>query len=193
MKRRGILPEAIRKFILELGLNQNEITVSVDSLYSINRKIIDKNADRYYFIPNPMEIKINKAPKIDHFDVAVHPDKSEKRIMKIKNHIYIAKEDFEKYNGSEVRLLHLFNVKISKTGNVDFTSLENKDIQKLTWASSTVKARVLMPDGNWVEGLAEDNVKDLKINEIIQFERFGFVRFDRINDKKEYEFWFTHR
>lgn len=191
LRRRGIKPEAIRKFILDLGLNQNEITVPIDLLYSINRKIIDKDSDRYYFIPDPVEIEITKAPELKEVEVSIHPDKKEKRIMKVKNKIYISKDDFEKNNKKEVRLLHLFNIKLNG-GKAEFTSLENKDIQKLTWACSTVKAKVLMPDGSWIEGFADDNIKNLKSGEEIQFERFGFVRFDGIKDNV-HEFWFTHK
>lgn len=39
----------------------------------------------------------------------------------------------------------------------------------------SVKTSVLMPDGSVVEGLTENAVLDEK-NDIIQFERFGFVR-----------------
>ena len=50
-----------------------------------------------------------------------------------------------------------------------------------------------MPNGNWIVGLADENIKILKISETIQFERFGFCKFDKINDKGEYEFWFAHK
>ena len=56
-----------------------------------------------------------------------------------------------------------------------------------------VKAKVFMPDATWIEGLAESAVSELKAGDSIQFERFGFVRFDQKNKKGEYEFWFTHK
>ncbi|MFH0936150.1 MAG: glutamate--tRNA ligase, partial [Candidatus Woesearchaeota archaeon] len=36
LKRRGILPEAIKKFCLSFGLNQNEVTVPIENLYHEN-------------------------------------------------------------------------------------------------------------------------------------------------------------
>lgn len=36
--KRGIQPEVLRKFLLSLGINQNEITVPIDILYAENRK-----------------------------------------------------------------------------------------------------------------------------------------------------------
>ena len=73
-------------------------------------------------------------------------------------------------------------------------SVENKKIPKLNWVADggDVEVRVLMPNGNWVSGVAEDGIKKLKVGSIIQFERFGFCRFDGIN-KGLYEFWFGHK
>jgi len=39
-----------------------------------------------------------------------------------------------------------------------------------------------MPDASVVEGIAEDGCKKLKADEIIQFQRFGFVRIDTVNN-----------
>ena len=194
LKRRGILPETIRKFILELGLNQNEISVSVDALYSINRKLIDVKSNRYSFVANPIELNIKKAQSINYVEVPLYPGRNDKITMKVNpKNIFISQEDFENNKGREIRLLHLYNIKINKTGKPEFTSLENKDIQRINWVSSAIKTRVLMPNGNWIVGLADENIKILKISETIQFERFGFCKFDKINDKGEYEFWFAHK
>jgi glutamyl-tRNA synthetase len=40
LEKRGIHPEVIRKFIIDLGINQNEITVPINVLYAENRKLI---------------------------------------------------------------------------------------------------------------------------------------------------------
>ena len=42
------------------------------------------------------------------------------------------------------------------------------------------------------EGMAEKAVSNLKIGEVIQFERFGFCRYDG-RKKDFYEFWFAHK
>jgi len=43
--------------------------------------------------------------------------------------------------------------------------------------------QVVMPDASTEEGIAEKLCKKLKPDTIIQFERFGFVRIDKINEK----------
>ena len=40
-----------------------------------------------------------------------------------------------------------------------------------------------MPDASVVEGVAEDDCRALKADEVIQFQRFGFVRVDAVDAK----------
>ena len=43
------MPETIRKFIIGLGINQNEITVPIDILYAENRKLLNEVVKGYGF------------------------------------------------------------------------------------------------------------------------------------------------
>jgi len=190
LRRRGFAPESLRKFVEGIGLTEKDIVVPIESLYAENRKILDKEADRYSFVLEPVKLKIKKMPKIKELKVKIHPEKSKTRKIKLGKEIFISKKDFEKFRGKEVRLMHLFNLKLGR--NSEVTSIENTGIDKINWVSNFVKARILMEDGVWVGGLAEEDVKKLKPGKIIQFERFGFCRFDRkLGDN--YEFWFAHR
>ena len=191
LKRRGFLPESIREFVKDIGLNENDIIVPVEKLYSTNRKLIDKTSKRYFFIQDPVELEVEKKPVRLVVNVKVHPDKEETREIKVGNDIFISREDYETNRDKEIRLMHLFNVKLGK--KPEFTSEENKDIQRVQWVSDFVKIKILMPDGIWIEGIGEEAIKKLKKESVIQFERFGFARFDRINEAGEYEFWFAHQ
>ncbi len=190
LQRRGIRPEAIREFVKSIGLNKQDITVPIDSLYSINRKMIDRGALRYYFVEDPIPLKLKTPVTQKEIEVPIHPDMPEKiRKIRIGSSIYIPKKDFEANKGKEVRLLHLFNIHLGETSKV--TSVDNKKIPKVQWVSENVLAKVLMPDGKWINGLAESSISKLKKGDIIQFERFGFVKYDR--DRKDArEFWFAH-
>lgn len=190
LRRRGIKSEAIRKFVEEIGLNKQDIAIPIDALYSINRRMIDADSLRYSFVHNPAELKISKKPKTDEIEVPIHPDKAEKRKIKIKK-IFVSKDDLKNFKGKEIRLLHLYNIKLDD--KAEFISEENKDIPKINWVSEGLPARILMPDGKWVSGIAEKDIEDLEEEEVIQFERFGFARFDKLGDKDSYEFWFAHR
>lgn len=191
LRRRGITPEAIRAFVKGIGVNKNDITVPIESLYAENRKIIDAKTERYAFVEDPVEIEIENNPGIKHVDVKIHPDREETRRLMIGK-LFIAKKDFEAMKGKETRLIHLFNVDLKSNKKAKVTSIDNKNIEKIQWVSHHVPCSILMPDGNSVVGIAEESVSKLKPGAMIQFERVGFARFDK-NNKGTYEFWFAHR
>ena len=55
-----------------------------------------------------------------------------------------------------------------------------------------VKIEMVMPDNSRAYGLAETTVKQVKVGEVVQFERFGFARCDTI-EKDKMVFWYSHR
>ncbi len=191
--RRGIKKEAVREFVKRIGLNKQDIVVPIEALYALNRQMIDAETLRYSFVENPVKLNLSsdQMKGIDRVTVPIHPDNPEKtREVLVSDDIAISGKDFEKHNGKEVRLLHLFNVEIGKKSQV--TSIDNKKIPKINWVSvGAVKAKILMPDGSWVNGFCEPSAVKVKIGTIVQFERFGFVRFDSVKEGIA-EFWFAH-
>ncbi len=193
LERRGISPEAIREFVREIGLNKQDITIPIETLYAINRRMIDSEANRYYFIDAPKEIVVAGIPKeLKEVEIPIHPEKVFMRKIKSGRTILVSNNDFEKLKGKEVRLLHLANIYLNLDTSV--SSLENKNIPKIQWVSGKdkIKARILMEDGEWIEGFADSGIKKLKVGEVIQFERFGFVRYDGSKQGIK-EFWFAHK
>lgn len=191
LRRRGIQPHAVMDFVRSIGPNQNDITVPIDNLYAINRKLLDLVAHRYSFVMEPVKIEVKKAPAIKEIEIKLHPEKEEeKKKVPIGKSFYIQKRDFG-LKGKEVRLMHLYNIKLDLKS--EFTSKENKDIPKIHWVPTdfSVKTDVVMPDGNVISGFAEKNIEKLKVDDIIQFERFGFVRLDK-KDKDKVVFCFAH-
>lgn len=187
--RRGIRKEAIRSFVEEIGLNKQDITVPIESLYAHNRKFIDAEAPRFYALQNPIELALGKELGTRTIKIPIHPDTPEKtRNVPLKK-IYMAQSDYEAHKGKEIRLLHLCNVMLVKTPHI--TSYENKKIPRVQWVSDHVPIRILMPDGTWKEAVAEKAITKLKKGAPLQFERIGFVRYDKKN-KDHYEFWFSH-
>jgi len=161
---------------------------------SFNRSVIDPKCNRYFCVFEPVEIKIKDSPAIKKVRVRLHPDFPKRGYRTIPvntNKVLVSVEDFDKFKDKEVRLIGLFNVKLGK--NAQFASKEVKmEIPKIQWVSDkNVKVRVLMPDGKMKEGLAEPEVKKLKIDSRIQFQRFGFCRLDKT--KPSIFFYFTHK
>ena len=194
LKRRGFVPDAIKKFLLSTGVTKVESTLTWDSFESFNRSIIDPKCNRYFCVFNPVEIKVRDAPEIKEVKVHLHPDFPERGSREIPvnlNKILISKEDFNKFKGKEVRLIGLFNIKLGNQSK--FTSKEViMKLPKIQWISdNNVSVKIVMNDGSMKKGIVEPEVKKLKLDDRIQFVRFGFCRLDQI--KPEFTFYFTHR
>ena len=64
-------------------------------------------------------------------------------------------------------------------------------IHWLPVSDDLIETEIIMPDGEIKKGLSESTIKNLKVNEIIQFERFGFCKLSKKG--KPYVFYFTHK
>jgi len=211
LRRRGIQPEAIKRMIIDIGPKTQDVTLSWDNLYAYNRKIIDQTANRYFFIREPIDLDVKEiAPKNLTVKLLLHPDHHERgyRTFKIEPengqftfHISAADQDlFEK--GRVIRLMELFNVKVEKrtekTIRAIYHSHRYEDAKKLGaplihWLPSTIEVpcEVVMSDRSVMKGAAEQKCKELQADNIVQFERFGFVRIDAVNES--IVAYFAHR
>lgn len=181
LRRRGYQPEAIRQIITEIGPKPSDITISLENLSSYNRKVIDKIANRYFFIPNPKRIEI-KNMGVRKAKIALHPDfKRGYRKFSLGKVFYVDSNDYDKYEGLEVRLKDLCNVKLKETAT--FTGIELKAIPKIQWVPEKhLELRIFLP-GKEIKGYAELNLAKTKIGDIVQLERFGFVRIEKKSKK----------
>lgn len=191
LKRRGIKKEVLLAVIDQLGLTKKDVQLDFDMIAAVSRKLIDAETKRFYFVHDPVELNVKS--KIKYASIPVHPDKPETRKVKVSDKIAISEKDFKENVGKEVRLLHLYNISLPKTGKkAEFTSIDNKPIPKIQWVSDGVKVKIMMDNAQWTQGLGEKALKDLKVGEVVQFERFGFVKLDK-KTKTGLEFWFTHK
>ena len=175
LKRRGFVPEAIRKIIVEIGSRPSDITISFENLAAYNRKIIDDTANRYFFVAEPKMIKLNSSKK-KSVKAKLHPAKENTRTITVGNKIYIEKEDFEKYKNLEIRLKDFCNIKVAEKAKV--TGYVMKSTPKIHWVPEKhINVRVIMPNGD-IKGIGEENILKAKKGEVVQFERFGFVKIE---------------
>ncbi len=197
LKRRGILPEAIRNFVLSFGLSKVESEPTLEALFAENRKLIDPIANRYFFVPDPVELEIEGAhPRLAQ--LRLHPTKNlGYRDMAVKDRVFITKEDATQLKEGEVfRLKDLYNVKLKQKDGLLLASYESGDNiadKKIQWVSEeNLECDVLVPldlinekgeynEGSMkvIHGYCENNCERLSEGDIIQFERFGFCKLDK--------------
>jgi len=116
LRRRGFLPEAIKDFVLSTGMTKTEAVLKWDDLIVHNRRLLDSKCNRYFFIENPKEIKIESAPE-QTAELKLHPDFSERgvRKLKAKDKFYVAERDFKEFKeGKLIRLMDCLNFKKAK-------------------------------------------------------------------------------
>ena len=211
IKKRGILPEALRDTLLDLGMSTSGITFSVNWLYAKNQALIDDISYRYFFVENPVKLIIEDVPfeKIIAEPLLL-PSKPEKGRRKIECNInnnqlivYIAEADAKDRESDEIiRLKDLFNIEIISiklSQNLIKSQFHSKELNRefpiIHWVPNDKKihVKILKPDGFISEGYGEQNLLEIPMKKTIQFERYGFVNPIRKDLKKGELFcYFTH-
>jgi glutamyl-tRNA synthetase len=196
LRKRGFDPRAIRRFVLSLGLTLAESKPPFKTLESINRKILEPIAIRFFFVKDPIRVVVEDARDIKVI-LKNHPNIDlGTRQVEVSNVVYISQDDaILLTEDEEIRLMELYNVKIN---NVDLDSkvitasyLNNeivREMKKIQWVSDKDKTNysVLVPKELYVndkfnpnslervEGYAETSISQLKSHTPLQLIRFGF-------------------
>jgi glutamyl-tRNA synthetase len=202
LKKRGILPAAIKQFVLEQGISKVESNVTFSLVEAANRKIIDPTAKRYFFVEDPVKLVVENAPdKTKKINFHPHNMNLGSRAIKTGKTFFVTKTDIEKLKAGDIfRLKDLYNVRIKEKNKEVFGEYAGENLipnsAKIQWTTDkNIKMKVLVPhllfvDDKYnkdsleqVDGFAEEAVSQLKTDEIVQFERFGFVRIENSNNK----------
>jgi glutamyl-tRNA synthetase len=205
LRRRGFMPEAIRKFVLSLGLTLAETKPPFESLESLNRKLIDPISLRLFFVKNPVELHVKGAPEMEVV-LKNHPTDAKlgTRTVKVADRFYISEDDAAELKiGDEIRLIELYNVKITsidgKNGAGLIITAEpsgeeiRQSLPKIQWIAKNdiIDYKVMIPKELYMsenkyntsslevsQGFAESFVSRLEPDSLVQFVRFGFCRID---------------
>ena len=197
LKRRGITPEAIRKFTLSLSLTKADTLAPFDSLEAFNRKIVDENSIRLFMVKDPKTLTIRNLPN-STVELPNHPsNKMGTRKVMVEDSVFLSSDDVKSLKiGDQLRLMGLGNVKITYINSEitgEFTGDERDvNFMKLQWVSqkNAHELKILIPQQLFVddkfneESLEKINVYvephylELKNGEEIQFVRFGYCRKD---------------
>ena len=207
LRRRGIKPEAIKKFIMSLGLTKANTLAPFDALEAFNRKFVDADSIRLFMVSNVKKLIVRNL-STSSVEIPNHPiNDMGKRKIEMDGNFYIAGDDAENIKeGTQIRLLGLGNVNITKAG-IEFEGEfvqngETNDIVKIQWVPQKTAHRIkmiipktLFNDDEFNEDSLEEldvytepHYLQLKEGEEIQFVRFGYCRKDSQNQAI-----FTHK
>ncbi len=191
LARRGIRPEAIRRYWVESGIKSVDINFSWDGLYSMNRDIIDPISSRYFFVRDPVRYDIEGAQEIKG-KAPLLPDDPSKGFreydLKSPFTVFITEKDSAEFaKDKKIRLKDLCNLDYSTparfAGN-DVSGVRGGKMRAVQWVSrSSVPCEVLMTDGSVAKGLVENALLSEK-SDTVQFERFGFVKVEEKSPEK---------
>jgi glutamyl-tRNA synthetase len=199
LKRRGIVPEAIKQFVFQQGFSKVESIVDFSLVESLNRKYLDPRVKRFYFVPDPVQLVIKDAPK-KTVKIPLHPDaRMGDRTIHTESTFFIPRQDIQKMKTGDVfRLKGLYNVKITTTGESVQGTYAGEEIlaesAKIQWTTDdNLKLNVIVPGFLFkgetfnpeslheLQGYSEKAISAVPSGEIVQFERVGFVRLEKQN------------
>jgi glutamyl-tRNA synthetase len=205
LRRRGFMPEAIRKFVLSLGLTLAETKPPFESLEAFNRKTIDPISLRLFFVKNPVEMHVRGGLEMEVI-LKNHPTDTNlgTRRVKVGDRFYIAEDDAARLKvGDEIRLIELYNVKVASIDGKNGARLEitaeahgdeiRQSMPKIQWIAKNdiIDYKVMIPKELYMseeeyninsleisQGFAESFTSRLEPDARVQFVRFGFCRID---------------
>ena len=117
LKRRGLVPQTIREFTLQVGYTKTEHEYDWSMLMSLNRKLLDPVSKRMFFVPDPEKLEVDGAPERT-VTLPYHPQNDlGSRAVRTSGEFYLSSADLRGVKqGSVFRLMDLYNVELTSSG-----------------------------------------------------------------------------
>ncbi|MCL5428088.1 MAG: glutamate--tRNA ligase [Candidatus Marsarchaeota archaeon] len=199
LRRRGVLPAAIKAFAMRFGMSKSESRVGIDMLLAENRKLVDSDAKRLFIVENPVRLSVRGIPEAAReVKLRLHPgtDMGFRR-YRLSSEFFINAYDTNKLaKGDQIRLKDAFSIRIcaleGNTISAEYVASDSGDIARIQWVNEgnymPCKAYRI---GNLLVGdefnkqsmtvsdaYVESHAESLAVGEIVQFERVGFFKLD---------------
>ncbi len=198
VRRRGIRGEAITEAMVELGTSTSNVDLSMSSIYAKNRELIDDEADRLFFVSDPVEKTVLGGPEAG--EPPVHPDYEDRgtRRLPVERAVLIEPDDVPP-NGARVWLKGFGCVRHTRDAfefvGRDLELVREGEVDVVHWVPATANRplRLRTPTGD-EDGFAETTITAYEPDDIVQFERVGFARIDSHDDRSDRSIaYYAHR
>ena len=196
--RRGIQAKTIYNLITEIGVKMADSAISWKKIYGLNRSFLEPIANRYFFCENPQIVSVEgyAGGKME-IERPLHADHEDRgmRHLSFDGTAYVAQCDIK---DGVYRLMDAVNVNINdgtlSYHSDSFEEARNIKARIIQWVpvDDNVNVKIVMDDASVKTGLGERALEDLKVGDIVQFERVGFARLDEITDD-ELIFYYAHK
>ena len=195
-RRRGIRGEAIVESMIGLGMSTSDVDLAMSSIYANNRDIVDDEANRYFLVRDGQRVPVGGEEKPEAGHPPLHPNHEDRgtREIPVDDAVLVEPDDLPS-EGDRIWLKGYGCVRyddgaFTATGD-DISAVREEGVDVIHWvpADNCVDVRMRTPGGD-VTGHAEPAFADTAVDEIIQFERIGFVRVD--DHAEESVVYYTH-
>jgi glutamyl-tRNA synthetase len=171
--------------------------------------LVEPKSNRYFFIHDPKEFVVTGVLKQFSVNIPLHPNYPERgyRHFEVNTRrgiakLWIASGDFERIESGLFRLMELFNVQSQITADASIAVFHSEEYEKarkvkaplIHWLPKGrhISCQVVLPDASLAKGLVEESCREVKVDTVVQFERFGFVRIDS-NKQDSVRAYYCHR
>ncbi len=204
LRRRGISPIAIRSFVMRFGMSKSESRVSIEMLLAENRKVVDREAARLFFVEKPVGLVVHGIPEeARNVKIRMHPSAElGYRRYRLSNKFFINTYDANNLSeGAKIRLKDAFSIKVKafegndiiaeyvgegnggETARIHWVNEGNYIACKVYIIGNLLVGEEFNKDSITLkEGYVESHAESLLEGNIVQFERVGFFKLDSKNE-----------
>ncbi len=175
-RRRGFLPETIRKIIVDCGVSMKEVKITLENFASANKQFLGEVAE-YPLFEEAIEIEINNMIEGEGECYGEN--------IKFKGGIeklLVNKKELLKYKGKEtlIRFKKGFNAKIIEatefSGKANFVSYTKTEYPVISWIKESIDVEVLMNDGSIKKGFSSKSLTNA--SGVVRFEGIGYANIE---------------
>ena len=205
LSRRGLSPDAIRRYWVEASIRPIEISFSWKTLFAHDRAVQEHDAPRLFFVSAPVELVL-ESPSPLAARAPVHPDRPEMGVRELRptrgddgrSRAVVPEADVPAMEAARrFRLKDLANFELTSAREARFIGNDlgilKEGVPIVHWAPpGSPPCRVHHPDGHVDEGVVEPSALD-RAGRFVQFERYGFARLEVDEKRRAVEAFFAYR